>query len=632
MPNASGGTIAQAYVQILPSTEGIKGQLTEVLGGEAQNAGASAGGKWGGAFKKGLAVAGKAALAATAAAGAGIVALGKQALESYADYEQLTGGVETLFKDSADTVMGYAANAYKTAGLSANAYMETVTGFSASLLQSLDGDTEAAARAADMAITDMADNANKMGSSMESIQNAYQGFAKQNYTMLDNLKLGYGGTKQEMERLLKDAAALSGVEYDIGNLSDVYEAIHVVQTEMGITGTTAKEAAETISGSVAAAKSAWANLVTGIADENADLDGLIDNFVDSVLIAGENLLPRVEQILKGMGSLVTKGAERLIPILVDGLIDNAPMLVEGAVKLAAALGIGLIKGIPKLVAAIPQLLQAIVNGLGIGHGELDAASAELCARIEAAFWEKVEQAKQWGRDLVTNFTQNIQTRVSNAKAAAAQLAEQVKGSIREKVNQAKQWGSDLVTNFAQNIRNRVSSARTAASQLVETVRTAIREKINQAKQWGRDLIQNFINGIKEKWEALKRTVKDTAQTVRDFLGFSEPKEGPLSDFHTYAPDMVELWNEGLRENEGKLRQQLGLSFDLGSAIRSAAVLPEPERAPAEQRTEAFGGVQTGHRDITVILQLDRQELGRAVYRLNNEETQRVGVKLAGGVA
>ena len=194
-----------------------------------------------------------------AAASAAVVKLGTDAIKSYADYEQLIGGVETLFKTSADTVSQYADIAYKTAGLSANDYMETVTSFAASLLQSLGGDTEKAAAKADQAIIDMSDNANKMGTAMESIQYAYMGFAKQNYTMLDNLKLGYGGTKSEMERLLADATALSGIEYDLSSFADIVEAIHVIQDNLGITGTTAKEADSTIQGSIASMRSAWAN-------------------------------------------------------------------------------------------------------------------------------------------------------------------------------------------------------------------------------------------------------------------------------------------------------------------------------------------------------------------------------------
>ncbi len=190
------------------------------------------------------------------------LSVGKQALDSYADYEQLVGGVETLFKDNASTVENYANNAYKTAGLSANDYMETITGFSASLLQSLNGDTAKVAEVGNMAVTDMADNANKMGTDMSLIQNAYQGFAKQNYTMLDNLKLGYGGTKEEMQRLLSDAQKITGIKYDINNLNDVYQAIHAIQGKLDITGTTAKEANTTIQGSVSAMKSAWTNLLT----------------------------------------------------------------------------------------------------------------------------------------------------------------------------------------------------------------------------------------------------------------------------------------------------------------------------------------------------------------------------------
>ena len=223
-------------------------------------------------FGKVLKTVGVALGAVAVAAGAAAVKLGKEVIAAYADYEQLVGGVDTLFKDSSQEIQRYAANAYKTAGLSANEYMETVTGFSASLIQSLGGDTEKAAKYADMAITDMSDNANKMGTDMSSIQNAYQGFAKQNYTMLDNLKLGYGGTKQEMERLLADAEKISGIKYDISSYADVVEAIHVMQESMDIAGTTAKEAEATISGSVNALKSAVSNLIVGFGDADADME------------------------------------------------------------------------------------------------------------------------------------------------------------------------------------------------------------------------------------------------------------------------------------------------------------------------------------------------------------------------
>lgn len=295
--------------------------------------------------------------------------LGKQAISSFADYEQLIGGVETLFKESSGTVENYANNAYKTAGLSANEYMETVTSFSASLLQSLNGDTEQSAKVADMAITDMADNANKMGTSMESIQNAYQGFAKQNYTMLDNLKLGYGGTKSEMERLLADATAISGVEYDISNLSDVYEAIHVIQGELGITGTTAKEASETIQGSLASMKSAWGNLLTGIADENADFDLLINNFVESILTVADNIMPLIPTVIQGIGVLAYQLISELVPQIAGAIPqlinDTLPNIIQ-ALDLAIS---SILSVLPQIVEAIsnmlPQILTAIVNMLPI---------------------------------------------------------------------------------------------------------------------------------------------------------------------------------------------------------------------------------------------------------------------------
>ena len=327
--------------------------------------------------------------AGVTAAATGVAALSASAVSGYADYEQLIGGVETLFGTAGLSLDEYARNvgqttkeakdeyrnlfkaqkevfdnadeAYKTAGLSANEYMETVTSFSASLIQSLNGDTVAAAEKADQAIVDMSDNANKMGSSMESIQNAYQGFAKQNYTMLDNLKLGYGGTKEEMQRLLDDATAISGIKYNLSSYADVVDAIHIIQEEMGIAGTTAKEASETISGSVSAMKSAWSNLVTGIADENANFDELIDNFVDSVGVAAENILPRVEVAINGVGKLI----EELLPVAIDsipGIIDNVlPNLVQSGINIINSLVQGLTGNANTITESVFSIINSLVN-------------------------------------------------------------------------------------------------------------------------------------------------------------------------------------------------------------------------------------------------------------------------------
>ena len=336
-------------------------------------------------LKSGLATAGKVAVAGVAAGATAIGALGTKAVTAYADYEQLVGGVETLFKNSQDQVMDYANNAYKTAGLSANEYMETVTSFSAALLQSLDGDTSAASDKANLAITDMSDNANKMGTDMTSIQNAYQGFAKSNYTMLDNLKLGYGGTQAEMERLLADAEKISGIKYDISSYADIVDAIHVVQTEMGITGTTAEEAASTIQGSFGMMKSAWQNLVTGMADPDQDLGVLVGNFTDSVVIAGNNLIPRIQELLprivEATTSLIGTVSEQLPAILGTVL----PSLVEGATNLVT----GLMAALPSVLSVLADVAPTVINTL------------------VPALIELLPQITQTGIDVIVSLAQGI---------------------------------------------------------------------------------------------------------------------------------------------------------------------------------------------------------------------------------
>lgn len=319
----------------------------------------------GSSIKSALAKTSKAVAAFGAAAAAAIGAAVKQSTDAYADYEQLTGGVETLFKGSADKVKKYAEEAYKTAGVSANQYMETVTSFSASLISSLGGDTDRAAEVANTALIDMSDNANKMGSSLESIQTAYQGFAKQQYQLLDNLKLGYGGTKTEMERLLKDAEAFSGVKYDINNLGDVYEAIHQIQTRLNITGTTAKEAATTIAGSGQMAKSAWQNVLTAIAGGGA-LDVAIENFVDSFAKYFDNVEPAVERALIGVGKLIERIGPQAVSMLSSAVIKALPSIVAAVGKMIMGIARGVVEGVKALFTGsaadvMEQQVQSIDN-------------------------------------------------------------------------------------------------------------------------------------------------------------------------------------------------------------------------------------------------------------------------------
>lgn len=286
--------------------------------------------------------------------------------KAYADYEQLVGGVDTLFKNSSKKLQEYADEAYKTAGMSANEYMSTVTSFSASLLQSLGNDTEKATEYANQAVIDMSDNANKMGTSMEMIQNAYQGFAKQNYTMLDNLKLGYGGTKEEMERLIEDANRVKEANGEMADLSiesfaDVTEAIHIIQTEMGITGTTAKEADSTITGSLNSVKASWENLMVAMADPNADMSKNVDELIASVKTFGKNVIPIAEEALMGVAELINE----LLPEIVEGipaiLEEFLPILIEAGTSLLTGLITGITENLDMLVSTILTCIMTIVN-------------------------------------------------------------------------------------------------------------------------------------------------------------------------------------------------------------------------------------------------------------------------------
>lgn len=357
-----------------------------------------------GKLKGGLVTAAKVGGAAIAAAGAAAAAITKQAVENYGEYEQLVGGVETLFKSSADTVMQYAANAYQTAGMSANEYMTTVTAFSASLLQSMGGDTEAAAEKANLAITDMSDNANKMGSSMESIQNAYSGFAKQNYTMLDNLKLGYGGTKEEMQRLIDDANALNAAQgnytnYTIDSYADIVDAIHTVQTEMGITGTTQLEAATTIQGSISSMKAAYENFVTGLGDENADIAELATNLIDSAVTVAENILPVIERVLENIGTIVQEKGPEMIERFVSYAVEKLPDIIKLGIQMVIALVKGLVQNFPQLVTGVLDMVATIIKTLVDSIPDI----IEIGKDIVRGVWEGIKAMGSWIKEKVTGF-------------------------------------------------------------------------------------------------------------------------------------------------------------------------------------------------------------------------------------
>lgn len=475
-----------------------------------------------GKLKGGLATAAKVGAAALAAAATGVAALTKASIDQYAEYEQLVGGVDTLFKTASDKVQEYAANAYKTAGMSANEYMDTVTSFSASLLQSLGGDTDKAAQKADQAITDMADNANKMGTGMEMIQNAYQGFAKQNYTMLDNLKLGYGGTKEEMERLLADAEKLSGQKFDISSYSDIVDAIHVVQTEMGITGTTAAEAASTIEGSGGSAKAAWANLITGIADDNADLDTLIGNFVSSVETAAGNIIPRVSAILGGISQLVTSASTTIIPMVITTITDNLPSLLQAAAVLVGALGQGIIDSLPAITQAAIDILFFLSNGLIENLPTLIDGIVQVTMTIVQMLTSPdfLTQLIETAILLITTLAQGLIDAIPQLIAAVPLIIGNLLAAIIVELPNIIQMGIDLLFALIDGIIKCLPELVAAVPTLIIAFINGIVNNLDKIILAGPQIIVSLITGIigaiPELIAAVPRIIAAIADTIRNY--------------------------------------------------------------------------------------------------------------------
>ena len=483
----------------------------------------------------------KASAAAVGAASAGVAALGTACINAYADYEQLAGGVETLFKDSAETIHSYADNAYKTAGLSANEYMETVTSFSASLLQSLDGDTEKAAAAADLAITDMADNANKMGTAMESIQNAYQGFAKQNYTMLDNLKLGYGGTKEEMQRLLADAEKLSGVKYDLSSYADIVEAIHVIQTEMGITGTTAKEASTTIQGSVASMKAAWANLMVGMADDTQGFDLLLSNFIESIGTVADNLLPRIGIVIEGMGKLVAGLAPEIasalptltnellpnlvelgvqsISALVQGIQENGDSLAAGALSIVGTLAEGLAELLPMVADTAAILAVSLADGLTESLPNIIPVAIETISTLVENLTENANTIIDAGIQIILALGEGLIAALPQLIETIPQIVINIANVINDNAPKLVDTALYLITRLAVGLVQAIPTLVVNIPKIIEAIVAAF-----MAFQWlnlGKQLIDGVANGVKKAGESMATAAKNAFSKFKSKITGSE---------------------------------------------------------------------------------------------------------------
>ena len=540
----------------------------------------------------GLKTAAKIGTAAVGAAASGIAALTTAAVNNYAEYEQLVGGVETLFKTSSDKVMEYAENAYKTAGLSANEYMETVTSFSASLLQSLGGDTEAAVKYADTAITDMSDNANKLGTDMSLIQNAYQGFAKQNYTMLDNLKLGYGGTQSEMKRLISDAAKLSDtVDAQSMSFENIVEAIHVVQEEMGITGTTAKEAGTTIQGSVASMKSAWANLLTGLANGNADIEQLVDNLVTTIVGDGAetnlgvlgNILPAVRTALNGASALISdalpeivgliptiindnlpvlaQAAVGIIQSLVDGISQNQKMLfgtvlgvvtylaetfigmlphiVELGLNLIVSLADGIAESLPKLIPTIVdvviQIVETLIDNVDMLVDSAIAIITALANGLISALPRLIEKAPEIVGKLVSAIVNNAPKLLKSALEIIVTLARGLISNIPQLVRVIPQIVSSIVNGFL-SLMSRITGI---GKNIVNGVWQGIQSMIG----WFTSKVKNFFSGI--------------VNSVKNALGIHSPSKV----FASIGGYMAEGLGEGWDDKFSDVRNEIDKSLD-----------------------------------------------------------------------
>lgn len=553
----------------------------------------------------------KASAAAVGAASAGVAALGTACINAYADYEQLAGGVETLFKDSAETIHSFADNAYKTAGLSANEYMETVTSFSASLLQSLDGDTEKAAAAADLAITDMADNANKMGTAMESIQNAYQGFAKQNYTMLDNLKLGYGGTKEEMQRLLADAEKLSGVKYDLSSYADIVEAIHVIQTEMGITGTTAEEASTTIQGSVASMKAAWANLMVGMADDTQDFDLLLSNFIESIGTVADNLLPRIGIVIEGMGKLVAGLAPEIasalptltnellpnlvelgvqsISALVQGIQENGDSLAAGALSIVGTLAEGIAELLPMVADTAASLVVSLADGLTESLPNIIPVAIETISTLVENLTENANTIIDAGIQIILALGEGLIAALPQLIETIPQIVINIANVINDNAPRLIKTALYLIGQLAIGLIKAIPTLIANIPQIIHAIVEAF-----MAFQWlnlGKQLIEGVANGVKKAGESMATAAKNTFSKFKSKLAGVEV----ASELKNIGKHIIDGIVGGIKNSLSKIANIAGKIKDtLLSKLKGLFKIASPSKLMKEEVGAYIGeGIAVG---------------------------------------
>ena len=532
---------------------------------------------------KTMSVIAEAALAASAAAATAVGVMAKEAISSYGEYEQLVGGVETLFGDSADVIQGYAEEAFSTVGMSCNAYMETVTGFAASLVSSLDGDTATAAEKANTAVSDMADNANKMGTDLQSIQNAYQGFAKQNYTMLDNLKLGYGGTKEEMERLLAEAEKIQktkfgiDVDYDVSSFSDIVDAIHVVQTEMGISGLTAKQAAEavasgamteeeafdamgttakeastTIQGSISTMQAAWQNLMTGIADPTQDFDKLLSDVIDSVVTVSNNLMPRIMAVLPQMATGVTQLAEGILPLIPDTLNAMLPDVIDGANSLIAALLDTLSSiadtAIPIVTENADEIIDTLLSGLISAIPNLVSSAADLCTALITAILDNADIITQGAVDIVVALAEGIGNNLDTLIPAAVRAILTIVDTLIYNIDEILDAAEELIRGLADGLIDALPELLAKAPEIVIDLVAALTEAIPDTIEFAVELCERIGSNIANyDWGTLGEDMSK---------GISDAIDNALHADKDYSENMAKAKNERIKRYSNLTQEQL----------------------------------------------------------------------------
>ena len=531
-----------------------------------------------------IAVAGLAGVtAAVGGAASALAGLGTASVNSYADLEQNIGGIETLFKGSADKVIKNAENAYKTAGMSANQYMETVTGFSASLLQSVGGDTEKAADSANMALIDMADNANKMGTSMESIQWAYQGFAKQNYTMLDNLKLGYGGTKEEMERLLADAQKLTGVRYDISNLNDVFNAIHVIQGELGITGTTAKEAATTITGSIGSMKAAFDNFLNG--------SGTIDQLINTGLTAIQNivnaagkLLPDLIQSIANATPQIVSTINTIFPQILNLIIGNAPTILNSIGQVLMALSTTLMEYMPQILTLAMQLIQYFINGLitmlpqiikmgiqlitqlilGIAQmlPELIPQAVNAVITIAEGLLDNIDLLIDAAIQLIIGLAEGLITAIPILIEKIPIIIEKLINAIVNNLPKLIEMGITLIIKLAEGLIKAIPTLVKAIPQIISALINGLGQLPGMVWDIGKNIVQGLWNGISNMagwlWNKITGWCSSIFDGIKNFFGIHSPSKLFENEIGKYLALGL---GEGFDDNLDKVYSQMKSAVD-----------------------------------------------------------------------